>query len=73
MYKRQVVKSVMENMIVGAILAIFVLLLFLKDIKPTLVIAASIPLSVIVAVVLMYFTDNITVSTVNRHAEARHC
>ena len=44
----------MENMIVGAILAIFVLLLFLKDIKPTLVIAASIPLSVIVAVVLMY-------------------
>lgn len=56
-YIDMVVKSVMENMIVGAILAIFVLLLFLKDIKPTLVIAASIPLSVIVAVVLMYFTD----------------
>ena len=56
-YIDMVVKSVMENMIVGAILAIFVLLFFLKDIKPTLVIAASIPLSVIVAVVLMYFTD----------------
>ncbi|MGN0427800.1 MAG: efflux RND transporter permease subunit [Agathobacter sp.] len=51
-----VVKSVFQNMIFGAILAIFVLLLFLKDIKPTLVIACSIPLSVIVAVVLMYFT-----------------
>ena len=51
-----VVKSVFQNMILGAILAIFVLLLFLKDIKPTLVIACSIPLSVIVAVVLMYFT-----------------
>ena len=38
-YIDMVVKSVMENMIVGAILAIFVLLLFLKDIKPTLVIA----------------------------------
>ena len=56
-YIDMVVKSVMQNMIVGAILAIIVLLLFLKDIKPTLVIAASIPLSVIVAVVLMYFTD----------------
>lgn len=51
-----IVKSVMQNMIFGAILAIFVLLLFLKDIKPTLVIACSIPLSVITAVVLMYFT-----------------
>ena len=40
-YIDMVVKSVMENMIVGAILAIFVLLLFLKDIKPTLVITAS--------------------------------
>lgn len=51
-----VVKSVFQNMIFGAILAIFVLLLFLKDIKPTLVIACSIPLSVIASVVLMYFT-----------------
>ena len=54
-YIDMVVKSVMENMIVGAILAIFVLLLFLKDIKPTLVIAASIPLSVIVAVLAYVF------------------
>lgn len=51
-----IVKSVMQNMIFGAILAIFVLLLFLKDFKPTLVIACSIPLSVITAIVLMYFT-----------------
>lgn len=33
-----------------------VLLLFLKDIKPTIVIACSIPLSVVAAIVLMYFT-----------------
>lgn len=51
-----VVKSVLQNMIFGAILAIFVLLLFLKDVKPTIIIACSIPLSVIVAVVLMYFS-----------------
>ena len=51
-----IVKSVLENMIVGAFLAVIVLILFLKDIKPTLVIACSIPLSVIFAIVLMYFT-----------------
>ena len=51
-----VVDSVVQNMIVGAILAVIVLMLFLKDIKPTIVIACSIPLSVIAAVVIMYFT-----------------
>ena len=55
-YIDMIVKNVMENMIFGALLAVVVLLLFLKDIKPTLVIACSIPLSVIFAVVLMYFT-----------------
>ncbi|MDD6291076.1 MAG: efflux RND transporter permease subunit [Lachnospiraceae bacterium] len=51
-----IVDSVMQNMIFGAILAIIVLFLFLKDIKPTIVIACSIPLSVVAAIVLMYFT-----------------
>ena len=55
-YIDMVVSSVFQNMIVGAILAIFVLWLFMKDIKPTIVIACSIPLSVITAVTLMYFT-----------------
>lgn len=63
-YIDMVVSSVLQNMIVGAILAIIVLFFFLKDIKPTLVIAASIPLSVIVAVVLMYFT-NITLNIIS--------
>lgn len=55
-YIDMIVNSVMQNMIWGALLAILVLLLFLKDIKPTIVIACSIPLSVVAAVVLMYFT-----------------
>lgn len=55
-YIDMIVKSVMQNMIWGAILVIIVLLLFLKDIKPTIVIACAIPLSVVSAVVLMYFT-----------------
>ena len=55
-YIDMIVNSVMQNMIWDALLAILVLLLFLKDIKPTIVIACSIPLSVVAAVVLMYFT-----------------
>ena len=44
-------------MLIGAALAIIVLAIFLKDIKPTLVVGISIPLSVLFAVVLMYFTN----------------
>lgn len=55
-YIDMVTGSVIQNLLMGAILAVFILLLFLKDIRPTVVIACSIPLSVIFAVVLMYFT-----------------
>lgn len=55
-YIDMIVESVLENMIVGALLAVIVLILFLKDVKPTMVIACSIPLSVIFAIVLMYFS-----------------
>ena len=51
-----VVDSVIDNMLSGAVLAILILFLFLKDIRPTFVIACSIPLSVVAAVVLMYFS-----------------
>lgn len=52
-----IVDSVVQNMIIGAVLAVLVLIVFLKDYRPTIVIALSIPLSVITAIVLMYFTD----------------
>lgn len=52
-----IVDSVIQNMIVGAILAVLVLAVFLKDYRPTIVVAISIPFSVIFAIVLMYFTD----------------
>ncbi len=51
-----IVNNVMSNMIYGAILAIIILLLFLKNFRLTFVIACSIPLSVIFAVLLMYFS-----------------
>lgn len=56
-YINLVVKTVLSNLIWGAVLAVLVLLIFLRDPKPTLVVAFSIPLSVMFAVVLMYFTD----------------
>ena len=52
-----IVQSVLENMIIGAALAILILIVFLKDIKATVVIACSIPLSTIFAIVLMYFSN----------------
>lgn len=56
MYIDLVVDAVLNNLILGAILAIIILLLFLRDIRPTIVIACSIPISVITAIVLMYFS-----------------
>lgn len=55
-YIDMIVNSVIQNMVFGAILAVIVLILFLKDFRPTIVIACSIPLSVICAIVLMYFS-----------------
>lgn len=55
-YIRLIVNSVVSNLLWGAVLAIVVLALFLKDVRPTLVVAISIPLSVLFAIVLMYFT-----------------
>jgi multidrug efflux pump subunit AcrB len=51
-----VVNSVLNNLVSGAILAIIILFLFLKDIRPTAIVACSIPISVLGAVVLMYFS-----------------
>ena len=55
-YIQLIVDSVMSNLIWGAILAILVLAVFLKDIRPTAVVAISMPLSVLFAIVLMYFS-----------------
>jgi len=51
------ISSVLQNLLIGGVLAIFVLILFLKDFRPTLVIAFSIPISLMFAVTLMYFSD----------------
>ncbi len=55
-YITVLIKSILTSMAIGALLAIIVLAIFLQDIKPTLVVGLSIPLSVLCAVLLIYFT-----------------
>ena len=52
-----IIKSILSSMLLGAVLAILVLAIFLKDLKPTIVVGVSIPLSVLFALVLMYFSN----------------
>ncbi len=51
-----VMNSIVNNILFGGFLAILILIIFLKDIRPTLVIACSIPISLVTAVVCMYFS-----------------
>lgn len=50
------VNSITKNLLYGGILAILILLVFLRDIKPTIVVGFAIPISVITAFVMMYFS-----------------
>ncbi|MFR1784614.1 MAG: efflux RND transporter permease subunit [Ruthenibacterium lactatiformans] len=56
-YIDMVVGSVLSNLLWGGLLAIIVLIIFLKDAKPTFIVACSIPFSLMCAITLMYFTD----------------
>ena len=55
-YIHTVIRSVLNNLLLGAILAILILLFFLRDIRPTIITAISIPVSVVFAIALMYFS-----------------
>lgn len=53
---RQSINSVVNNMIMGAVLAVAILLMFLQNIRTTFVIGLSIPIAIITTFILMYFT-----------------
>ena len=55
-YIHLIVDSVISNLLWGGLFAVVILLFFLRDIRPTFIIACSIPISVIFAIVLMYFS-----------------
>ena len=55
-YINLVVDSITSSLLWGALFAVIVLFIFLRDIRPTFITLCSIPVSVIFAVVLMYFS-----------------
>ncbi|MDD3128745.1 MAG: efflux RND transporter permease subunit [Candidatus Izemoplasmatales bacterium] len=56
-YINQSISTVLQNIIIGGLLAIAILFVFLRNIKPTIIVGLAIPISVIAAFMLMYFTD----------------
>ena len=55
-YIDMVMDSIVSNILFGGGLAILILLLFLRDLRPTMVVAFSIPISLVTAIVCMYFS-----------------
>lgn len=51
------IRQVAQNGIVGGLLAVVILLVFLRSIRSTIVIGISIPLSIIATAALIYFAD----------------
>lgn len=58
-YINMSIMNVFKNAIIGAVLAVAILYLFLRDLKTTLIISVSIPISIIATFILLYF-GNIT-------------
>ena len=55
-YIYMVVESILKNLFLGAVVSVLILFLFLRDLRPTFITLCSIPISVIFAIVLMYFS-----------------
>lgn len=56
-YIKLAVKNVFQSAIIGAILAVVILYLFLRNIRTTFIIGTSIPISIIATFILLYFSD----------------
>ena len=50
------IDSILQSLVLGALLAVVVLIIFLRDWRPTIIMAFSIPFSVLCALVVMYFS-----------------
>ena len=51
-----IVETILSSLLLGALFSVLVLWLFLKDLRPTFITLCSIPISVVFAIVLMYFS-----------------
>lgn len=53
---KQSISSVIQNMLLGGVFALLILLLFLKSVRATLVVGLSIPIAIVATFTLIYFT-----------------
>ena len=51
-----IVESILSSLLLGAVFSVLILLIFLRDLRPTFITLCSIPISVVFAIVLMYFS-----------------
>lgn len=62
-YIKQAIDSLIHEAIQGSLLAFFIILIFLRSFTSTLIISLSIPLSVMVTFILLYFVGHQTLNT----------
>jgi CzcA family heavy metal efflux pump len=62
-YIKQAISSLMHEAVQGSILAFIIILIFLRSFTSTLIISLSIPLSVMVTFILLYFVGHQTLNT----------
>ncbi len=55
-YINQATGSVINNLIYGAVLAVIILFVFLRDLKATFIVGVAIPISLLFAIVLIYLS-----------------
>jgi len=55
-YIYMIVETIISSLLLGAVFSVLILFVFLRDLRPTLITLCSIPISVIFAIVLMYFS-----------------
>ena len=51
-----IVDAILGSLLMGAIFSVIILFIFLRDLRPTVITLCSIPISVVFAIVLMYFS-----------------
>ena len=64
LYINKMVSNVSTNALIGALLAILILILFLRDLRPTFIIGVAIPISVVAAFILIHFAG-ITINAIS--------
>jgi CzcA family heavy metal efflux pump len=62
LYIRNSIKSLQHEAVLGAVLAVLVILVFLRNLRSTMIVSLSIPISIVCAFVLLYF-NNLTLNT----------